>query len=156
MTEAGDERLLLVRCVQKSDAGLYRVTIQNDAGRMQATARLSVIGQYQLGSNPWTPLRIKVTGAALGVLVDSQRRADVRNAIAGGGRWLRGRIGTGLRIQRSRVRIPGAPPGRWGLAASPSPWLWRWAITPTSGPHTQHKDSKPGQFNEIYTLSALK
>ena len=45
VTETGDDRLLLVRCVQRSDAGLYRVTIQNDAGRMQATARLSVIGQ---------------------------------------------------------------------------------------------------------------
>ena len=23
-----------------------------------------------------------------------------------------------------------------GLAASPSPWLWRWAVSPASGPYT--------------------
>ena len=45
-------------------------------------------------------------------------------------------------------KVQGSNPwgtGRWGLAASPSPWLWRWAAPPASGPHTYRKNSQPGQ-----------
>ena len=41
----------------------------------------------------------------------------------------------------SNPEVQGSNPwgtGRWGLAASPSPWLWRWAIPPASGPYTYH------------------
>ena len=44
-------------------------------------------------------------------------------------------------------KVQGSNPwgtGRWGLAASPSPWLWRWAVPPASGPQTYRKNSKPG------------
>ena len=43
-------------------------------------------------------------------------------------------------------KVQGSNPwgtGRWGLAVSP--WLWRWAVPPASGPHTYRKNSKPGK-----------
>ncbi|XP_037075887.1 titin homolog, partial [Pollicipes pollicipes] len=75
VTEAGDERLLLIRNVKKSDAGLYRVTLQNDAGRMQATARLCVIGKPR----PLSPLGVpslERPGSGLGGSRMSRSRAD--------------------------------------------------------------------------------
>ncbi|KAK8746869.1 hypothetical protein OTU49_016869, partial [Cherax quadricarinatus] len=43
MTEKDEIRILEIPKVSQQDAGLYRVTIENDLGREQATARLDVI-----------------------------------------------------------------------------------------------------------------
>ena len=50
----------------------------------------------------------------------------------------RGAGGSGVEYWTSDPEVQGSNPwgtGRWGLAASPLPWLWRWAIPPTSGPY---------------------
>lgn len=45
VSERDDVRTLEVRQVTLEDAGLYRVVIENDYGRVEATARLEVIGK---------------------------------------------------------------------------------------------------------------
>ncbi|XP_043200179.1 titin homolog isoform X2 [Amphibalanus amphitrite] len=83
VTEAGDERLLLIRGVQKSDAGLYRVTLHSDAGRTQATARLSVIGRPR----PLSPMGVPGhdrPGSGLGHARRPRPRTESGGRAAGG------------------------------------------------------------------------
>lgn len=44
LKERGDLRVLEIQEVTFEDAGLYRITLENDYGRIEATARLDVIG----------------------------------------------------------------------------------------------------------------
>lgn len=54
--EAREEtRTLEIPKVTQQDAGLYRVTIENDLGREQATARLDVISECQWGVSASAP-----------------------------------------------------------------------------------------------------
>lgn len=46
ITERDDLRVLEITEVTVEDAGLYRVTLENDVGRVEATARLEVIGPH--------------------------------------------------------------------------------------------------------------
>ncbi|KAK2709051.1 hypothetical protein QYM36_014620 [Artemia franciscana] len=48
--ERNDVRILEIRNVQLEDAGLYRVTVENDLGRLQASARLDVISKSNRGT----------------------------------------------------------------------------------------------------------
>lgn len=48
MEERDEVRILEIPKVTQEDAGLYRVTIENDLGREQATARLDVISELLL------------------------------------------------------------------------------------------------------------
>ena len=69
---------------------------------------------------------------------------SVLSKICGGG----GAGSSGVGCWTLDLKVQGSNPwgtGRWGLAASPSPWLWRWAVPPASGPHAYRKNSKPGQ-----------
>ena len=71
-----------------------------------------------------------------------RRRRSSRNG------WVGGAGSSGVGYWTLDPKVQGTNPwgtGRWGLAASPSPWLWRWAVPPASGPHTYRKNSKPGQ-----------
>lgn len=43
--EKDDVRILEISEVTSEDAGLYRVTLENDVGRTEATARLEIIGE---------------------------------------------------------------------------------------------------------------
>lgn len=45
--ERDDVRVLEISEVTVEDAGLYRVTLENDVGRVEATARLEVIGKME-------------------------------------------------------------------------------------------------------------
>ena len=66
--------------------------------------------------------------------------------------------GSGVECWTSDPEVQGSNSwgtGRWGLAASPSPWLWRWSIPHTSGPHTYHKNLNPASLI-IYTWSTFK
>ena len=45
MEERNEVRIIEIPKVTMQDAGLYRVTIENDLGREQATARLDVISE---------------------------------------------------------------------------------------------------------------
>ncbi|KAE8748296.1 hypothetical protein FOCC_FOCC004932, partial [Frankliniella occidentalis] len=56
VSERDDVRVLEVRGVTPEDAGIYRVVIENDYGRVEATARLEVIGHRGLPVRP-EPLR---------------------------------------------------------------------------------------------------
>lgn len=51
LKERGDLRILEIQEVTFEDAGLYRITLENDYGRIEATARLDVIanGRHALG-----------------------------------------------------------------------------------------------------------
>lgn len=44
--EKDDVRILEIAEVTLEDAGLYRVTLENDVGRTEATARLEIISEY--------------------------------------------------------------------------------------------------------------
>ena len=44
--EKDDVRILEIAEVTAEDAGLYRVTLENDVGRTEATARLEIISEY--------------------------------------------------------------------------------------------------------------
>lgn len=46
VTERDDLRTLELREVTVDDAGLYRVTLENEMGSIEATARLDVIGMF--------------------------------------------------------------------------------------------------------------
>lgn len=46
ITERDDLRVLEITEVTVEDAGLYRVSVENDVGRVEATARLEVIGPH--------------------------------------------------------------------------------------------------------------
>ena len=45
MEDRNEVRTIEIPKVTQQDAGLYRVTIENDLGREQATARLDVISE---------------------------------------------------------------------------------------------------------------
>jgi hypothetical protein len=45
VTERDDVRTLELREVTVEDAGLYRVTLENEMGSVEATARLDIIGK---------------------------------------------------------------------------------------------------------------
>lgn len=45
VTERDDLRTLELREVTVEDAGLYRVTLENEMGSIEATARLDIIGK---------------------------------------------------------------------------------------------------------------
>ena len=45
--EKDDLRVVEISDVTLEDAGLYRVTLENDVGRVEASARLDVIGECQ-------------------------------------------------------------------------------------------------------------
>lgn len=47
MEERNEVRTIEILKVTQQDAGLYRVTIENDLGREQATARLDVISKWE-------------------------------------------------------------------------------------------------------------
>lgn len=50
--EVDDLRFLDIEEVTYDDAGLYRITIENDYGRIEATARLDVIGSSRYSKSP--------------------------------------------------------------------------------------------------------
>lgn len=52
MEERDDVRTLEISKVALQDAGLYRITIDNDLGREQATARLDVISKLEFNIIP--------------------------------------------------------------------------------------------------------
>lgn len=52
MEERDDVRTLEISKVTMQDAGLYRITIDNDLGREQATARLDVISKLEFSIIP--------------------------------------------------------------------------------------------------------
>lgn len=65
MEERNEVRTIEIPKVTQQDAGLYRVTIENDLGREQATARLDVISEFYIVS---THLQHQYISVELGFL----------------------------------------------------------------------------------------
>ncbi|XP_033210455.1 titin homolog isoform X2 [Belonocnema kinseyi] len=110
--EKDDLRVLEITEVTSEDVGLYRVTLENDVGRTEATARLEIINRHSLVPRPvritrsasprtYPTFTRSVLGCATRVDRRFQLQCDIKSSPSPTPSWYR----NGKRIERSnRIR----------------------------------------------------
>ncbi|XP_051161896.1 titin homolog isoform X2 [Leptopilina boulardi] len=109
--EKDDLRVLEISQVTSEDAGLYRVTLENDVGRTEASARLEIINRHSAVPRPirtrsasprtYPTFTRSLLGCATRVNDSFQLQCDIRSSPSPTPSWYR----NGKRIERSsRIR----------------------------------------------------